>query len=82
MIARSYQIKPEAKDAIERLHAAGIGTALVSGDNQAAALWAVQQADIKEVAAEVMPKDKINQVKNDLKDVDRAVRSEKKPFPP
>ncbi|WP_321492337.1 heavy metal translocating P-type ATPase [uncultured Desulfobacter sp.] len=63
VIALEDQIKPEAKSAIGRLHAAGIQTALVSGDNQAAALWAAQQAGIKEVAAEVMPEDKINQVK-------------------
>jgi len=63
VIALEDQIKPEAKDAIARLHTAGIRTALVSGDNKAAALWAAQQAGIKEVAAEVMPQDKINQVK-------------------
>ncbi|MGD9823072.1 heavy metal translocating P-type ATPase [Desulfobacter sp.] len=63
VVALEDQIKPEARDAIERLHTAGIRTALVSGDNEAAALWAAQQAGIKEVAAEVMPEDKINQVK-------------------
>jgi Cu+-exporting ATPase len=63
VIALEDQIKPEAKDAIAQLHAAGIRTALVSGDNNAAARWAAQQAGIKEVAAEVMPEDKINQVK-------------------
>jgi Cu+-exporting ATPase len=63
VIALEDQIKPEAKNAIGQLHAAGIQTALVSGDNTAAARWAAQQAGIEEVAAEVMPEDKINQVK-------------------
>ncbi len=63
MIALEDRVKPEAKDAIEQLHTAGIQTALVSGDNKAAALWAAQQAGIKEVAAQIMPEDKINQVK-------------------
>jgi len=63
VIALEDRIKPEAKDAIEQLNTAGIQTALVSGDNKAAALWAARQAGIREVAAEVMPEDKINQVK-------------------
>lgn len=63
VIALEDQIKPEAKDAIKQLHDAGIRTALVSGDNKAAAHWAAHQAGIEEVAAEVMPEDKINQVK-------------------
>jgi len=63
VIALEDQIKPEAAHAIARLHAAGIETALVSGDNKAAALWAARQAGIREVAAQVMPEDKINQVK-------------------
>ena len=63
VIALEDQVKPEAKDAIGRLHAAGIQTALVSGDNKAAALWAAHQAGINDVAAEVMPEDKISQVK-------------------
>ncbi|MDD4274176.1 MAG: heavy metal translocating P-type ATPase [Desulfobacter postgatei] len=63
VIALEDRIKTEAKDAIEQLNTAGIQTALVSGDNKAAALWAARQAGIREVAAEVMPEDKINQVK-------------------
>ncbi|WP_020588669.1 heavy metal translocating P-type ATPase [Desulfobacter curvatus] len=63
VIALEDQIKPEAKDAIRQLHVAGIQTALVSGDNKAAASWAARQTGIDEVAAEVMPGDKINQVK-------------------
>ena len=63
VIALEDQIKPEAKDAVDQLHEAGIRTALVSGDNKAAARWAARQAGIEEVAAEVMPEDKISQVK-------------------
>ncbi len=63
VIALEDQIKPEAKEAIGELHTAGIQTALVSGDNKAAALWAAQQAGIKEVVAQVIPEEKINQVK-------------------
>ena len=63
VVALADKVKPEAKETIDRLHAAGIQTALVSGDNQAAALWAANQVGITQVEAQVLPEDKINQVK-------------------
>ena len=63
VIALADVIKPDAKEAIQRLHDAGIETALVSGDNRAAAQWAAGEAGIFHVEAEVMPEDKIELVK-------------------
>jgi len=56
-------IKPDSKEAVERLHRAGIRTALVSGDNLTSALAVAKQVGIDEVEAEVLPQDKINTVK-------------------
>ena len=63
VIALADVIKSDAKEAIRRLHKAGIKTALISGDNRAAAQWAAKEAGITQVEAEVMPEDKINTVK-------------------
>jgi len=56
-------IKPDSKEAIRRLHDAGIKTALVSGDNLMAAKIAAEEVGIDEVEAEVLPGDKIEIVK-------------------
>ncbi len=63
VVALADRVKSEAKETIERLHAAGIKTALVSGDNRTAAQWAASQVGITQVEAQVLPEDKINQVK-------------------
>lgn len=56
-------IKPDSKEAIKRLHDAGIKTALVSGDNLMAAKMVAKEVGIDEVEAEVLPEDKIDIVK-------------------
>jgi len=63
IIALSDQIKEDSKEAIGRLHALGIKTALISGDNRKAALLVAEQVGIDEVEAEVMPEDKSDIVK-------------------
>jgi len=52
------ELKPDAKLAVERLHAAGVRTALVSGDNAAAAEAVAREIGIDDVRAEVLPEQK------------------------
>jgi Cu+-exporting ATPase len=55
--------KPNARAAIERLHAQGIATILLSGDQRASAEAVAQALGIAEVHAEVLPEDKVAVVK-------------------
>ena len=55
MLSFGDAIKPSAVKAVEALHAAGIRTALVTGDNQGSAEAAARQLGISEVRAEVLP---------------------------
>src|SRR5690606_10831970 len=50
--------KPGAAAAVARLHALGLRTALISGDNHGAAQTVALQLGIDEVHAEVLPADK------------------------
>jgi P-type Cu+ transporter len=63
MLALSDTIKDDSAAAIKRLHRMGIRTGLISGDNRAAAHAVAKAVGIDEVAAEVLPEDKINIVK-------------------
>ena len=58
LLAFGDSLKPTARDAIARLQAAGIRTALVSGDNAGAAGAVARQLGIDDVRAEVLPQDK------------------------
>lgn len=54
--------KPEAAEAIAALHAQGVRTVLVSGDNRGAALAIARRLGIDDVHAEVLPGDKASVV--------------------
>ena len=58
LLAFGDTVKPGARSAIERLHALGVRTLLVSGDNRDAATAVARQLGIDEVRAEVLPEDK------------------------
>ncbi|MEX3527356.1 MAG: heavy metal translocating P-type ATPase [Burkholderia sp.] len=51
-------VKPSAREAIARLHALGICTALVTGDNRGSATAVARELGIDEVHAQVLPDDK------------------------
>ncbi|MEM6578160.1 MAG: heavy metal translocating P-type ATPase [Pseudomonadota bacterium] len=51
-------LKPSARDAISALNAAGVKTALISGDTKAAANHVARQLGIETVFAQVLPGDK------------------------
>ncbi|WP_186164915.1 heavy metal translocating P-type ATPase [Burkholderia gladioli] len=58
LIAFGDTVKPSAREAISRLHALGIRTALVTGDNQGSATAIARELGIDEVHAQVLPDDK------------------------
>lgn len=56
-------LKPEAKEAIARLHSMGIKIVMLSGDDKNTARYIADQVGIDEVIAEVLPEDKLNVIK-------------------
>lgn len=63
VISVADALKSDAKAAIEALHAEGITTAMITGDNAKTARAIADQIGIDEVAAEVLPQDKAEHVK-------------------
>jgi Cu+-exporting ATPase len=60
----SDPIRSDSKQAIERLHALGLKTVLLTGDNTKTAQSVASQLGIKEVIANVMPADKIEKIRS------------------
>ncbi len=58
LLAFADTLKPSAHAAIARLHALGLRTVMLSGDNKGAATAVAQQLGITDVHAEVLPADK------------------------
>ncbi|WP_459618757.1 heavy metal translocating P-type ATPase [Bordetella sp. 2513F-2] len=59
MVAVSDPLKPTAAQAIAALHAQGVRTAMITGDNRATALAVARALGIDEVRAEVLPEGKV-----------------------
>ncbi len=55
-------IKPEAKEAIKNLHALGIATVMLTGDNSNTARAIAKEVGIDEVVAEVLPEQKLAKI--------------------
>jgi Cu+-exporting ATPase len=62
MIAFGDRIKPGARAAIDHLHALGIDTVLLSGDNQGSVTAVGKSLGIDQVVAEVLPADKAGKI--------------------
>src|SRR5712692_8178624 len=58
LLALGDALRPDAADTVRRLHALGIRTSLVTGDNEQAALHFAHAAGIEEVHARVLPAEK------------------------
>ena len=58
IVAAEDEIRPESKEAIDDLHAAGIRVAMITGDSQAVADSVARRLGIDDVAAQVLPADK------------------------
>jgi Cu+-exporting ATPase len=56
-------IKPEAAEAIQNLHALGIKTVMLTGDNKNTAQYIADQVGIDQVVAQVMPEDKLLKIR-------------------
>lgn len=63
VVGASDQIKPTAKNAIERLNQLNIETAMITGDNKETADAVASRIGIKRVFAEVLPSEKAEYVK-------------------
>jgi heavy metal translocating P-type ATPase len=63
LIAVTDSLKPEAPDAISRLKRSGLRTRLVTGDRVATARSVATSAGVDDVAAEVLPEGKVEEVR-------------------
>ena len=72
LLAFGDQVRPEAEEAISMLHQRGLRTAMLTGDNRAAASAVGSRLGIGEVMAEILPADKANAVVA-LRTADRGV---------
>ncbi len=58
VIGFSDTVKPTSREAVSRLSAMHIESAMITGDNRAAATYAAEEAGIHQVLSEVLPEDK------------------------
>ena len=62
-IALGDKIRPESRDAIDRLHNMGIQCVMLTGDNRQTAEYVANELGIDQVFAEVLPDEKAEKVK-------------------
>ncbi len=63
LISLADKVRPESKEAVEKLHASGIKVAMLTGDNDRVAQRVAQELGIDTYFAEVLPEDKYKHVK-------------------
>ncbi len=64
LISVSDTLKPESKDAIEKLHQQNLKVVMLTGDNLRTAATIASQVNIDDVFAEVRPEDKSSKIKD------------------
>jgi Cu+-exporting ATPase len=64
VIGIADQVKPDAREAIERMKAAGLDPVMLTGDNERTARAVARQVGIAEYRAEVLPQDKAGVVRD------------------
>jgi Cu2+-exporting ATPase len=63
LVALADVVRPESKEAVERLTRAGVRVAMLTGDSLEVAHWVADQLGIREIFAEVLPEQKAAVVK-------------------
>jgi Cu+-exporting ATPase len=63
VIVVADSLRPSSREAVERLHSMGVDVVLLTGDRRPAAEAIAAQAGIDRVFAEVLPRDKVEQIR-------------------
>jgi Cu+-exporting ATPase len=63
IIALADMVKANSRAAVQRLRAMGVEVMMLTGDNRKTALAVAAQVEIEQVAAEVLPQDKVGEIK-------------------
>lgn len=64
IVAVADKVRPSAVQAVRALHALGVRTAMLTGDNRHTAAAVARKIGIDDVLAEVLPEDKAAEIKN------------------
>jgi cation-transporting ATPase V len=72
VLAVADTVKDDARDVVRQLHALGLQVAVITGDNARTAAAIAKQVGIDRVLAEVLPQDKVTEVRR-LQDEGRVV---------
>lgn len=72
VLAVADTVKDDAVDVVRQLHAMGLRVAMITGDNARTANAIANQVDIDQVLAEVLPEDKVTEVRR-LQDEGKVV---------